>query len=483
MWLRSILHRTRAQYGVAACFSRAAYKFRHAACLSLSLWFVAGNAIAQQDPGWRNYVHELGWQIQYPAELFSPAPNPSGLGKTYYNENKSAKLVIFSTVKTADSYQAYQQNLLREPRYRGATLTQGAGWFALSGGQSTSRFFAKFVFDETRYFARAFLLEYDQSQSATYNPIITRLAANFSYEGSNWESEEDRRIRATSRALTISDAVVEPQKTEWRLYENTAVGWALNYPANKLFPTPITRNPGVRIFHSTDEQSTFIVTGGPSRMTSIQDYRDQLISHGRHEDLKINQVSANWFSLTGTRGSRSYFEKYLFSPDASDVQSIALEYPTSQLNEYADIVGKLDAEFSIYKTLESTGTGVEFTTATDRINGVTVDTGNWQESSGDGTLSLTVTNNTNGVLKSVQIDPFRSGQWRTVKPAPAIYPGESVQIEIAVVLADDGKPAETMHRPDNRMEWWDNMHRGVVLSPFQRQEEFKEEVGSWLFGS
>jgi len=483
MWLRFVLHRTRKQHETTTWIARGAGKFRYAACLSFSLWFVAGNAIAQQDPDWRNFVHELGWQIQYPAGLFSPAPNPSGLGKSYDSEDRSAKLMIFSAVKTAANYQVFQQNLLREPRYRGAKQAQGAGWFTLSGGQNTNRYFAKFVFDENRHFARAFMLEYDQGQSAIYTPIVAQMAANFSYEGSNWESDEDRRNKAASRAQTISDAVTAPQKTEWRLYENTKAGWALHYPANMLFPAPITGNPGVRIFQSTDEQSTLIVTGGGSRMSSIQNYRDQLIGHGRHEELKIDQVSENWFSLTGIRGSRSYFEKYVFSSDVSGVQSIALEYPTSQIKEYAGIIRKLDAGFSTYRILESTSTDVDFRTETDRINGTTVDTGAWQEGTSEGTLRLTVTNNTNGVLNTLQVDPFRTGQWRTIKPEPPIYPGESGQIEIAVVLADDGKPAETSHRPDNRLKWWDNMHRDVVLSPFQREKEFKKEVGSWLFGN
>lgn len=477
--------RSQAQQGGAAMVAQVVARLTTAACLSLSLWLVATSATAQQDLGWRNYVHELGWQIEYPAGLFPSAPNISGLGKTYYSSDQSAKLVIFSAVKTADSYQSFQQNLLREPRYRGAKHTQGAGWFALSGGQSSRRFFVRYVYDETRHFARAFLLEYDQSQSAKYAPVVAQMAASFSYESSNWESDEDRRNKAASRAQNIVDTVTGPPTIEWRLYENTAAGWALQYPANRLFPTPITGNPGVRIFHSTDEQSTLIVTGGPTRITDIQQYRDQLISHGRHENLKMNYFGGNLFSLTGRRGNRSYFEKYLFSPETSDVQSIALEYPTAQSMDFSGIITKLDADFSTYRILTTTDLNAEFQTPTDRINAITVGRGNWQggADNAEGTLGLTLFNNTDAVLTSVQIDPFRSGQWRTIEPQPPIYPGESGQFEIHVVLADDGKPAETMHRPDNRLKWWDNMHRDVVLSPFQREEEFKEEVGSWLFGN
>ena len=484
MWVSVGARRDQNRHEHAKVFAKSLLRSWHAACLTLfGVWFVTSNAVAQQDPGWRNYMHELGWQIQYPAGLFSPAPNPSGLGKDFFSDDQSAKLTILSAVRTTDSYQAFQQNVLLEPRYRGATQTQGAGWFALSGGGNARRYFAKFVFDEDRHFARAFALEYDQSQSAIYSPIVTQMAANFSYEGSSWESDEDRRIRADSRAQKISESAAAPRTTEWRLYENTNAGWALHYPANMLFPTPVTGNRGVRIFQSSDENSVLIVTGGASRISTIQDYRDQLISHGRHEDLKTNTMSANWFSLTGTRGSRSFFEKYLFSADASDVQSVALEYPTTRSEEFASIINRLGTDFSTYSILENTGSWGDFKTATDRINGVVVGAGVWQEGTGKGTLSFTVNNNTNGVLNSLQIDPFRSGQWRTIDDKLAIYPGEAGQIEIEVVLADDGKPAETVHRPDNRLKWWDNMHRDVVLSPFKREDVFKEEVGSWLFGN
>ncbi|WIY24207.1 hypothetical protein [Parasedimentitalea psychrophila] len=479
MWLNLLSHRVPSV--IASCGLLAAIK--QAVYLSLALWSMAGSSAAQQDPGWRKFVHELGWQIKYPAGLMSAVSGPSGLGKTYISRDNSAKLVIFSAVRSAADYQAFQQDLLRDVQYRGAMHTQGEGWFALAGQRNSTTYFAKFVFDKKRHFARAFLLEYDQSLSSTYEPIAAQMAANFTYEGSNWESEEDRRNRARSRAQKIIDTVTGPQKTEWRQYQNTAGDWKVSYPANVLFTDTVPSTSSVRVFRSTDAQSVLTITGGPTLMHDVQDYKAQLLSHGRHEQLKRSQVGANWFLLSGNRGGNMFYEKYLFSPEMTQVQSIALEFPASHANVFSEIVKRMEAEFSTYRVLNQPTAGGQFRTSTDRINGVTVDSGGWQDNNGKGVLTLTLTNNTDGVLQSVQVDPFRSDLWKTIKLEPPIYPGESDQVELEVILASDGKPAETSHRPKDRLKWWDNNHRNVILSVFNREEEFKEEFGTWLFGN
>ncbi len=468
---------------IASRVSGYAKRFGLTACMSLAILGVGDPGFAQQGPDWREFVHELGWQIRYPAGLFTPAAGPSGLGKTYYSVNESAKLVIFGAVKSAVDYQAFQHDLLQDPKYRGARHTQGDGWFALSGRRNSTRYFTKYVFNDKRHFARAFLLEYDEGASSTFATVATQMAAGFTYLGSNWESELDRKNRAISKAQRIIDTVTGSQKTEWRQYHNTAGGWMVSYPANVLFTDTVSDRSSVRVFRSTDANSILTITGGPTLLHNVQDYKAQLLSHGRHEQLKRSQVRANGFQLSGERGEITFFEKYLFSPDMSQVQSITLEYPTSQAQAFSKIVKRMDAEFSTYRALKQSATGGKFRTSTDRINGVTLDGGDWQDSTGRGVLTLTVTNNTDGILRSLQVDPFRSGLWKTIKLETPVYPGESDQVEITVILAPDGKPAETSHHPKNRLKWWNNNHRNVILSAFKREEEFKEEFGSWLFGN
>jgi len=116
---------------------------------------------------------------------------------------------------------------------------------------------------------------------------------------------------------------------------------------------------------------------------------------------------------------------------------------------------------------------------------VTLLYGTWDSKSGDGALdrlTFTVRNDGNGILKHLEIDPFETGQWLFVTVKPAIYPDQIGKILFSVPLADDGLPAATLgRRPEQRRTWSPYAYKNAVFEPFDREETFSNEVGSWLF--
>lgn len=97
-------------------------------------------------------------------------------------------------------------------------------------------------------------------------------------------------------------------------------------------------------------------------------------------------------------------------------------------------------------------------------------------------LMFDVVNGSNGQLMTLEVDPFKSGNWRKITFKPPLLPGELRTKTILIGQADDGKPTETMGKPDKeRWMQWQNSFQNAVLKPYHRKDEFLKEARTWIF--
>lgn len=102
---------------------------------------------------------------------------------------------------------------------------------------------------------------------------------------------------------------------------------------------------------------------------------------------------------------------------------------------------------------------------------------NWVEEKNKGQdmfLKYKVKNNSNQVIRSVTLDPFRTKKKRyTHEFRYPLFPGISQEFEIVIKRAKDGKPADTLGRDDDK-RWlrWDNTQTDVVYQPYNREAAF-----------
>jgi len=97
-------------------------------------------------------------------------------------------------------------------------------------------------------------------------------------------------------------------------------------------------------------------------------------------------------------------------------------------------------------------------------------------------LMFDVVNGSNGQLMTLEVDPFKSGNWRKITFKPPLLPGEMRTKTILIGRADDGKPAETMGKPDKeRWMQWQNSFQNAALKPYDRKDEFLKEARTWIF--
>jgi len=102
---------------------------------------------------------------------------------------------------------------------------------------------------------------------------------------------------------------------------------------------------------------------------------------------------------------------------------------------------------------------------------------NWVEEKNKGQnmfLKYKIKNNSNQVIRSVTLDPFRTKKKSyTHEFRYPLFPGISQEFEIVIKRAKDGKPADTLGREDNK-RWlrWDNTQTDVIYQPYNREAAF-----------
>jgi hypothetical protein len=126
----------------------------------------------------------------------------------------------------------------------------------------------------------------------------------------------------------------------WRIYRNDRFGTAIAYP-NRFQPgRPPTNNDGLS-FTSTDGAS-FSVFGSHNVLEHNLSGYESFVRAERAKGERITYShGSNWFVLSGTRGSATFYERYLLSQRETIVNGFVMEYPTRLQAIYGPIVTRM----------------------------------------------------------------------------------------------------------------------------------------------
>jgi hypothetical protein len=127
----------------------------------------------------------------------------------------------------------------------------------------------------------------------------------------------------------------------WRIYRNGRFGTAIEYP-NRFQPgRPPTNNDGLS-FTSTDGAS-FSVFGSHNVLEHDLSGYESFVRTERAKGERITYAThgSNWFVLSGTRGSATFYERYLLSHRGTVVNGFLMEYPTRLQAIYGLIVTRM----------------------------------------------------------------------------------------------------------------------------------------------
>jgi hypothetical protein len=163
-----------------------------------------------------------------------------------------------------------------------------------------------------------------------------------------------RRIRADAAlrvalavvfALVASAALADqflPTSDGWKTYINDRFGMSFDFPADVFAPQPPPENGDGRAFRSESATLQIVAFHNIDDQTPGALKRELLGGDG-YEDVTYSPTGQTWFVLSGFRGDRIFYEKYLFSGGVVSV--FGIEFPEDEKPYYAPIIERIEDSF------------------------------------------------------------------------------------------------------------------------------------------
>lgn len=144
--------------------------------------------------------------------------------------------------------------------------------------------------------------------------------------------------------------------TSWTAYKNKRLGFTVYYPSEEFVAQDEPAQKHGRVFMSQDGKARIAAFGmiDPKWLGAelydekriLEDGRidDLLALHlyegdlreegGAYETVSDKNVQKNWLTITGTRGDRAYFEKFIFSCKDKVISALSFTYPVAEADKY-----------------------------------------------------------------------------------------------------------------------------------------------------
>lgn len=153
-----------------------------------------------------------------------------------------------------------------------------------------------------------------------------------------------------SRLLVLCVALLLPQvsahaQEKWASYHNTRFGTSIEYPARFKPGRPPDNNDG-QGFDAPDG-ATLAVWGSFNVLEHDVAGLEAFLRESAAKDEKISYRAAarNWLVLSGTRGDRIFYTKYIFSHRNEVENAFKISYPAALASTYNPITARIARSF------------------------------------------------------------------------------------------------------------------------------------------
>jgi len=133
-----------------------------------------------------------------------------------------------------------------------------------------------------------------------------------------------------------------PTSGGWQTYINNRFGIRFDFPADVFAPQPPPDNGDGRAFRSESATLQIVAFHNIDDQTPGSLKRELLAGDG-YEDVTYSPTGQTWFVLSGFRGDRIFYEKYLFNDDVVSV--FGIEFPEDEKPYYAPIIERIEDSF------------------------------------------------------------------------------------------------------------------------------------------
>ena len=143
----------------------------------------------------------------------------------------------------------------------------------------------------------------------------------------------------------------------WQRYSNDLYGTEFEFPANLFTAAPAPASGDSRYFTSADANLEIFATPNIGRETARTLRRRLLQDEQGYDDVTYAPIGENWLVLSGFRGAKIFYEKYLLRDGI--IHAFGMEFPSSAKPIYAPIIERIEDSF---------GPGAQSSTALTRAS-------------------------------------------------------------------------------------------------------------------
>ena len=162
------------------------FSLMRAATICAVLALMPQNVLAQSSrlSDWATIQNKrFGFQIAYPANIFFPAPTPSGNdGRVLKSADGQAKLLVATFENTENqTIDAYRKFLLSDI-YANTTIDyspQKQRWFVLSGTRGDETFYERVTFSCGGKLINSWAMLYPTSQKSLYDRVVEAVSKTY----------------------------------------------------------------------------------------------------------------------------------------------------------------------------------------------------------------------------------------------------------------------------------------------------------------
>ena len=131
----------------------------------------------------------------------------------------------------------------------------------------------------------------------------------------------------------------------WSTYQNDRYGTTIDYP-DSFKPEPPPDADDGQAFKSADGARFSVSASYGGIDSDLATYRDFVTKHRAADQTVTYQTSGkNWFVLSGSQGSRIFYERHMLSHGGEMTEDFVISYPAAAKTAYDPIVARMAKSF------------------------------------------------------------------------------------------------------------------------------------------
>lgn len=150
-----------------------------------------------------------------------------------------------------------------------------------------------------------------------------------------------RRTLIAGALAALPRAAFAEKRETWKLYSNERYGATIEYPSRFKPGTPPDNNDGLSF--TADDGAELKVWGSLNVLEHDIPALEAFLREGSKADEKITYRAAgrNWLVLSGTRGDKVFYTRYLLSHRNEVENAFDISYPAALTAAYDPIVARI----------------------------------------------------------------------------------------------------------------------------------------------